>query len=95
MRRGDFTGLTGIASEDGAMQESQEKIVDRTLEHLGSADLAIVRMRSLIADRLELFERKGEVIRDGFDLPLHYEQGVAELIPAESNWNELIGIPAQ
>jgi phthalate 4,5-dioxygenase oxygenase subunit len=40
-----FTGITGISEQDTAVQESMGAIYDRTSEHLGAADAAIIQMR--------------------------------------------------
>jgi hypothetical protein len=44
-RTTSFTGIPGIGSQDLAMTESMGAIVDRTREHLGTSDLAIIRVR--------------------------------------------------
>lgn len=43
-----FTGIDGVQNQDAAVQESMGKIVDRSKEHLGHSDLAIVRFRRLM-----------------------------------------------
>ncbi|HEY7168213.1 MAG TPA: Rieske 2Fe-2S domain-containing protein [Candidatus Binatia bacterium] len=43
-----YTGIEGINTQDHAIQESMGPIVDRTLEHLGSTDKAIVAARLLL-----------------------------------------------
>jgi phthalate 4,5-dioxygenase oxygenase subunit len=45
MKRGDFTGILGIPAQDMAMWESMGPIADRTREHLGASDLAILQFR--------------------------------------------------
>lgn len=40
-----FSGIAGIAMQDAAMQESMGPIVDRSQEHLGSSDAAIIAVR--------------------------------------------------
>jgi hypothetical protein len=40
-----FTGIAGIRAQDAMATESAGAIVDRTLENLGTSDLAIVKMR--------------------------------------------------
>ena len=42
---GTFTGIAGIQAQDMAVQESMGSIVDRTQEHLGTSDSAIIMMR--------------------------------------------------
>jgi phenylpropionate dioxygenase-like ring-hydroxylating dioxygenase large terminal subunit len=43
-----FTGIPGIGTQDLAMTESMGPIVDHTAEHLGSSDLAIIRVRQAL-----------------------------------------------
>ena len=45
-----FTGITGINTQDVAVQEGMGPIVDRSEEHLGSTDRAIVQMRRLLLE---------------------------------------------
>lgn len=60
MRRGEsWTGIPGVIFEDYAVAESIP-IVDRTREFLGSGDLAIVRLRREIMERI----RKSEAGED-------------------------------
>ncbi len=41
-----FTGIKGIGMQDTAMQESMGPIQDRTREHLGTSDIAIITVRN-------------------------------------------------
>ncbi|MFM1814809.1 MAG: hypothetical protein RLZ98_1504 [Pseudomonadota bacterium] len=48
-----FSGIHGINTQDYAMQENMgSPIVDRTQEHLGTSDLAIVSMRRLMLEAI-------------------------------------------
>lgn len=50
-RRGDsFTGIPSFAMQDTAVQESQGRIADRTLEHLVSSDDGIIVTRRLLLE---------------------------------------------
>jgi nitrite reductase/ring-hydroxylating ferredoxin subunit len=42
-----FFGVPGISGQDAAVQESMGAIADRSLEHLGSSDSAVIRVRRL------------------------------------------------
>ncbi len=44
-RRESFTGVKGVSEQDAMIQDSQGRIADRTQEHLGPTDLAVVRFR--------------------------------------------------
>ena len=45
-----YTGIDGINQQDRALQESMGRIVDRSREHLGPADKAIIQARKLLRD---------------------------------------------
>ena len=53
----NYTGIVGINTQDRAVQESMGKIVDRTAEHLGTTDAAVIAFRKrLIGLALSLQE---------------------------------------
>jgi nitrite reductase/ring-hydroxylating ferredoxin subunit len=43
-----FTGIRGISEQDACIQDSQGYIYDRTHEHLGTTDVAIIEFRKLL-----------------------------------------------
>jgi phthalate 4,5-dioxygenase len=45
-----FSGIDGINAQDRALQESMGRIVDRSKEHLGPADKAIIQARKLLRE---------------------------------------------
>ena len=45
-----FTGIKGVNTQDVALQEGMGPIVDRTKEHLGTTDRAIIAMRALLLE---------------------------------------------
>ncbi|MBX9757165.1 MAG: Rieske 2Fe-2S domain-containing protein [Beijerinckiaceae bacterium] len=47
-RHETYSGIDGIQNQDAAVQESMGAIVNRTEEHLGHSDLAVVRFRRLL-----------------------------------------------
>ncbi len=66
-RTASFTGIVGIRAQDAAMTESAGAIVDRSLEHLGTSDTAIIKMRRLLIDAARALEKGVEPAgaRDG------------------------------
>jgi phthalate 4,5-dioxygenase oxygenase subunit len=58
MRRGEsFTGISGVNQQDFAVEESMGRIYDRSKEHLGAGDVAVIRMRRLMIDAARAVER--------------------------------------
>jgi phthalate 4,5-dioxygenase oxygenase subunit len=56
-RRGDsYTGIKGIGMQDCGIQESMGPISDRTREHLGVSDTAIIKLRRLLLRTLKDME---------------------------------------
>src|SRR5436190_57997 len=48
-----FTGMRGLGIQDCAIQESMGPVADRTIEHLGVSDTAIVKIRRLLLATLK------------------------------------------
>ena len=57
-----FTGIEGINTQDHAVQEGMGPLVDRTREHLGPADKAIIATRHLLLQAVR-------TVQDGGDPP--------------------------
>jgi phenylpropionate dioxygenase-like ring-hydroxylating dioxygenase large terminal subunit len=55
-----FTGIEGINQQDRAVQESMKPIVDRTREHLGPADKAIIAMRKVLLQAVDTVAAGGD-----------------------------------
>lgn len=47
-KRRTFTGIQGVSEQDAMIQDSQGLIADRTREHLGPTDAAIIEFRRLL-----------------------------------------------
>ncbi len=88
-----FTGIKGVNTQDVAVQEGMGAIVDRSKEHLGSTDKAVIAMRRLLLEAVKAVE-DGRALR-GVDSKSysrvravdHYapdQDGIAPLIAKES-----------
>ena len=80
-RRENFTGIQGVNAQDRAVQEAMGPIVDRSKEHLGQTDRAVIMMRRLLL-------RAIETIRDGGTPPglgdsYYGLRAIEDVIPAE------------
>lgn len=65
-----FCGINGIASQDAAVVESMGPIFDRTKEHVGAADLAVIHLRKLLLNALRELREKDIVF--GLQKPVEY-----------------------
>ena len=58
-RTESFTGIDGINVQDRAIQEGMGSIVDRSKEHLGPADKAIIQARKLLRQAVKTVQAGG------------------------------------
>lgn len=93
MVRGEtYTGIAGVNSEDQAVMESMGPIIDRTREHLGTTDIAVVRMRRVMIDRARRHagaDGNGHLLHTDPDVSLL--KGVEHVTDAETRWQDLTG----
>ena len=83
-----FTGIRGVNTQDRAVQESMGRIVDRSREFLGPADMAIVTTRKLL-------EEAANTVSDGGDplglLPSYYNiRSAQDTVPYGINWKDVL-----
>ena len=84
-----YTGIRGVPAQDMAMQESMGPIYDRTREHLGTSDIAIIRLRRLLLDQVQAFKDGAEPL--GLDPSVRYETLRSEerVVPIDMSWQEV------
>jgi phenylpropionate dioxygenase-like ring-hydroxylating dioxygenase large terminal subunit len=83
-----FTGIDGINIQDRAIQESMGRICDRTREHLGPADKAIIQARRLLLGAVKTVQAGGTPAGAGPSYyPLRASEGV---IPRDADWREVL-----
>lgn len=89
-----FTGIDGINAQDRAIQESMGRVVDRSREHLGSADKAVIQARRLLLQAVATVEEGGTP--RGIN-PTYYSLRASEgVLSREANWREALApdVPA-
>ena len=81
-----FTGIDGINVQDRAIQESMGAIVDRSREHLGPADRAVIQARRLLLEMVRTVADGG--VPRGIE-PTYAALAAAEaVLPREADWRE-------
>jgi len=91
MRRGaSFTGIRGVNREDFAVQESMGPLYDRSREHLGTSDVAVIRMRRIMLDAVKMLDA-GEPVSLGLSSPISYRsmRGSEGVIRADEPWQTI------
>jgi phthalate 4,5-dioxygenase oxygenase subunit len=86
MRRGDWSGFEGVNSQDFAVVESMGPIVDRTREHLGVSDVAVIRMRRRMLDAVRAHQAGGLPL--GLDPAIPYDRLATDerVVPLTTPW---------
>ncbi len=82
-----YTGIAGVNTQDLAAQESMGPIVDRSKEHLGTTDQAIITLRRILLDVIRDFQKGIDPL--GLD-PDTYRRvrAVDALLPKKVRWQE-------
>jgi phenylpropionate dioxygenase-like ring-hydroxylating dioxygenase large terminal subunit len=81
-----FTGIDGINVQDRAIQESMGPIVDRSREHLGPADRAVIQARRLLLEAVRTVAEGGTP--RGIE-PTYAALAAAEaVLPRDTDWRQ-------
>jgi phthalate 4,5-dioxygenase len=83
-----FTGIDGINVQDRAIQESMGPIVDRSREHLGPADKAVIQARRLLLQAVKT-TREGGTPR-GVEGTYYTLRAVEGIVPRDADWREML-----
>src|SRR5262249_36561747 len=79
-----FSGITGIHTQDHAVQESMGPIVDRSREHLGPADKAIIATRRLLLDAVRTVQDGGDP--PGVGTSYYGLRATERTLPRDADW---------
>ncbi|MCL6592988.1 MAG: Rieske 2Fe-2S domain-containing protein [Alicyclobacillus sp.] len=84
-----FTGIQGVNTQDFALQETMEPIVDRSKEHLGSADAAIIVARQLLLEATREVEA-GRAPRGVDPATYRHVRACDQVVPVGNAWVTLL-----
>jgi len=80
-----FTGIKGIRAQDAMVTESAGPIVDRTREHLGSSDIAVVAMRRALMEAATKCVDSGSPHQAAANPWLYSVRAVQAVLPRDQN----------
>ena len=90
MKRGDWTGITGIPAQDMAMWESMGPITDRSEDHFGSSDLAVAQFRRMMVAAAKKFREGAPAIGTAEPRVPHVRLASFEgIVPKTTDWRTL------
>jgi hypothetical protein len=84
-----FTGITGLNTQDFALQEGMGPIVDRSQEHLGASDKAIIALRRLLLEGTHAVER-GECPRGTDPSAYRHVRPYDDIIDGDTDWRQVM-----
>ena len=86
-RKKTFTGIRGLNTQDLAVQESMGPVIDRSREHLGTTDKAIIQFRRCLLDAARDLENAIEP--PGADSKAYRNLRAADVtIPKDVRWQD-------
>ncbi len=87
-RTATFSGIDGINNQDHAVQESMGPIVDRTREHLGTTDAAVIATRRILLGTLRRDGGNSEPPGIG---PSYYEvRAIERIVARDVSWRTVL-----
>jgi phthalate 4,5-dioxygenase oxygenase subunit len=90
MKRGNFTGIQGIPTQDMAMWESMGPIVDRSRDKPGSSDVAVVQFRRMMVNAAKRVAEGGPAIGTTEPHIPHVKLASYEgIVPKSTDWRTL------
>ncbi len=95
MKRGDFTGIQGIPTQDMAMWESMGAIADRSRDKPGTSDVAVVQFRRMMVAAAKKVQEGGPAIGTIEPRIPHLKLASFEgVVPKTTDWRTL-GAPEE
>ena len=86
-----FTGIPMIALQDQAMTEGMGPIFDRTQEHLGTSDAAVIHVRRRLIEAVRALQEHGTP-PPGVDSPEFYRvRSASAILPKSTGWLDAAG----
>ena len=84
----NYTGIEGINVQDRAVQESMGAICDRTKEHLGTTDRAIIMARRIMLQAARTVEDGGDP--PGLGTDTYSLRAIEKILPAGVQWRDAL-----
>jgi hypothetical protein len=83
-----FTGIRGVNIQDRAIQEGMGPVVDRSQEHLGPADRAIIVARQLLSQAIRTHQDGG--MPPGLEASYYTVRATEGSLPNDVDWKEVL-----
>lgn len=91
MKTGMMSGIKGVVTQDHAVSETQGRVLDRTKEHLGASDAAVVAWRRQIIRAARALAEHGEVPAAlAGEFAWSEIKAVTTICPEQQSWREAV-----
>ena len=90
----NYTGIENFLNHDGCATETMGPIYDRSREHLGVSDKAVIAVRKYLINAVQEFQNGKEpphIVRDPGSNRFPHIDTFAQTIPADINWRDRFG----
>ena len=87
-RVASFTGIDGVNAQDRAVQEAMGPIVNRSREHLGQTDKAIIMLRKILLNAMRTVADGG--VAPGANDTYYKLRGIEEVLPEDAKGLEVL-----
>ena len=95
MKTQEFAGIKGVVTQDHAVSETQGRILDRTKEHLGTSDLAIVAWRRQLIKAARTLAETGQAPQAlEASVPWKMVRADTKVYPATRTWKQEVPLDA-
>lgn len=81
-----FSGIPPVKPQDLAMTEGMGPILDRTIEHLGTTDAAIIQMRTRVLNAVKALRDHGTTPPCVDDPEAYAVRSASAILPKDQNW---------
>jgi phenylpropionate dioxygenase-like ring-hydroxylating dioxygenase large terminal subunit len=86
----NFTGIGSVRLQDDTVITSMGPIMDRTKEHLGTADATIIRVRRRLLEAVKALRDHGTTPPGAREPSLYTVRSCLTVLPPEANWLEAL-----
>ena len=86
----NFTGIPSVRQQDAALEWSMGSIMDRTREHLGTADAAIIRTRRKLIASARAFAEDGTPPPGSQNPEWYTVRSCETVLPPEDDWQKAL-----
>jgi phthalate 4,5-dioxygenase len=86
----NFSGIRGIMTQDHAVSETQGRILDRTKEHLGTSDIAVVAWRRLMLKTAKDAATLTAATNAAAETDWSVVKAATVLYPTGQHWKEVV-----